>query len=243
MASILSSSSSSASSMAISSIPSQGGLVPLPKADDVEAVWQKFIKDSAEKLAGVDPEEARLFCLGDKHTEEWQKAWRGGIIDHYGSDGDIVLIEGLRAGASLTYHPFLNVQKKVDVLGWDDLDLIKDTKTAIRICVNLNEKYQERVPSSKWSKEDFASWDEAYNKIQTNCQLRTKILIKTARKYLKNIKSGQKLFIIAGSDHFYNKDGFNIVNYIKGVKLALLLPKEFSHNTDENYAYVKKIVS
>jgi hypothetical protein len=228
--------------MAASSISSQIDPFPLPEADAATAVWQKFIKDSAEKLAGVDPEEARLFCLGDKHTEEWQKAWRGGVIDHYGSDGDIVLIEGLRAGASLPYHPFLSVQKKVDVLGWDDVDLIKDTKTAIRICVSLNEKYQERDPTSKWSKEDRASWDEAYKKIQINCLSRTKILIKTARKYLKNIKSGQKLFIIAGSDHFYNKDGVNIVNYIKGVKLALILPKEISQNSDENYAYVKKIM-
>jgi hypothetical protein len=244
MSSISSSSSSSASSMAASSSSVPTNPFPLPLADASKEVWQKFIKDSTERVDGVDPEAAQLICLGDIHTAKWQKAWREVVADHFGSTGDILLIEGWDAERSmppLWAKIFLNTTKKFDVYGWDDMAIQKATNAPTKTMVDLVDKYN-KSPGSDWSKEDITAFNEASEQVEAHSKSRTYTMIKTARSFLKKVKPGQKIFLIAGSRHLFDTDGFNIVNAMSTVKITSLLPKRPVITDEEALAYSKKLL-
>jgi len=232
MASISSSSSSSASSTAASMIAQP---FVFPKEEDTEAVWQKFLKESTEEIQGADPKEAQVIFLGNIHTEKWwQKDWRGEIIKHYGPDA-IVLCEGFPASKAL---PLENVtsfipKSQVQVFGWDDMLCFKDVSD-MRTMNTLYEKYKESSPSANWSSDDIDSWREALFRSYGKCQLRSNSMIKTSRVFLRNhLKQGQKLIVIAGSDHHFQKErGYNVLDYFKGVKAAMILPKVLSSDPE-----------
>jgi hypothetical protein len=74
--------------------------------------------------------------------------------------------------------------------------------------------------------------------------LRTHSLIKAARVVLRTVlKSCQKLFIVAGSDHFFRntvqykvhgqhllQPKYDVLDYFKFFKAAIILPKELDAN-------------
>jgi hypothetical protein len=237
-------SSSSVSSSSSLSLPSLNPMQPfvIPKHEDTEAVWQSFIKDSTEKVDGVAADQAQLIFLGNIHSEKWwQKDWRGEIIKRYGPDA-IVLCEGFAACKPVTLNNVSSFTPKsnVSVFGWDDMQISKD-HTAVQQVVALREKYKEYVPSSKWSPEDRNLWTMAEELNSKNCMLRTHSLIKTARVFLRGqIKQGQKLIVISGSDHLFC-EGYNILNYFKGIKASLILPKLLSSGLNEDIEYAKKL--
>jgi hypothetical protein len=216
-----------------------------PKEEDTEEVWQKFLKETTEGMQGVDPNDAQVIFLGDIHTEKWwQKDWRGEIIKRYGP-GAIVLCEGWEAckGIPLKCVSTFTPKNKVCTYGWDDMPMFAD-RSAIRSINSLMEKYKENKPSSKWSKDDLLAWERAVVDNGRNCLLRTNSMIKTSRLFLRGaLKPGQKLFVIAGSDHLFVK-GYNVLDYFKGIKAALILPKAVSLNSEEDSkCYAKRLIS
>lgn len=249
-ASSMSSSSSASSSLSSSRFPSLTVLLTthpfaFPKEEDTEEVWQKFLKDTTEGMQGVDPKDAQVIFLGNIHTEKyWQNDWRGEIVKRYGPDA-IVLCEGWQAceGIPLKRVSSFTPKNKVSAYGWDDMRIFADN-SAIRSIVSLNEKYKEIAPSSKWSKDDQVAWEKASIENNRNCLLRTHSMIKTARVVLREyLKPGQKLFVIAGSDHLFVK-GYNVLDYFKGIKAALILPKTVSSNSNEDeMSYAKRLIS
>jgi hypothetical protein len=223
---------------------------PIPTKGSLdEANWQQFLKNSTVKMDGVNANEAQVIFLGNIHTEKWQKAWRGALIDHYASDKhnmDIVLCEAVKAFDAFAPQSASFVStKKVYCYGWDDMVVYKDN-SSIDCIVQLNAKYKECQPSSKWSKEDVDLWQKAFKKNDKDCRHRTISMIKTAQTVLtKFLKPGQKLFVIAGSDHLFRKStGYNVLDCFKGYKVALLLPKAVAPETDEMHMeYAKKLLS
>jgi hypothetical protein len=232
-----SSSISSSSSPSLATTP----FFSLPKADASKEVWQKYIKDTTERVDGIDPEAAKLVCLGDVHIVK-QKEWREGVINHFGSDGDIVLLEGWDAERPMPLmwaKLFVNVSKKVTVYGCDDMTVSKATNAPTKVQVDLMEKYQSSGAS--WSKEDLAEFNSAGEEIEKYSMDRTYTMIKTARTFLKSLKPGQKIFMIAGSSHLA-KGGYKIVNSMHSEKVAVLLPKRPSISDEEALAYSKKLL-
>ena len=70
---------------------------------------------------------------------------------------------------------------------------------------------------------------------------RTYTMIRTARGFLKTLKPTQKIFLIAGSEHLSNAEGYSIVNSMHSEKVALLIPKDL-YSTESDLAYAKKLL-
>jgi hypothetical protein len=222
-----------------------------PKQTAVERTWKKYIRDTTEAAAGADLNKAQVICLGDVHSDEWQNAWRGAFIDHYGSDGDIVLCEGYTAMHKIPQRlGRFTAHKKLLCYGWDNPDLCCKQRDGHSGLIKLKDKYKEPEPSLKWSKEDKDTWRELMKAVEAHHFLRTFELTKTAKSLAQLLRPGQKLFIISGSDHLFYKCNepalnyyqFNMVESLKAFKTAMLLPKELGVNSlEDEKNYIKKL--
>lgn len=207
-------------------------LFSIPKVDDSEAVWQKYLQDSVELIEG-DPKAAQTIFLGDIHPEGWwQNAWRGSIIERYGSKKkdtlDVVLCEGVAAHKPIDpkYVDTFSITKKINCYGWDDTDACKSTDEIFSQMGKLT-----HVPSSKWSKSDFLTFEKLHEKLDQQTAQRNRCLVKTVKAFLRVVlKPGQKLFVIAGSNHLVtpkeeSEAGYHILNYFKS-NACVILPRQ-----------------
>ena len=201
-----------------------------PTSLSTEAVWQKFLQDSTEAILGENsPLEAQLIFLGDIHTECWQKDWRGEIIKRYGRRA-IVLCEGFQSKQVIPSRWVTSFSQKdaLSIYGWDEMSIFND-KSALLIWDTFRKKYKESAPSPKWDSQDILAWKQAMLLIRKNCMHRNNKMIKTAKAFLKTLKEGQKLFVIAGSNHLiYKRLKYNVLDYFKGTKVCMILPKSLS---------------
>lgn len=246
---ISSSSSSSSSSLTSSSISSKSSILSdttAPKEDELPGVWKKFLENTTEKMGGVDPQDAQIIFLGNIHVESWQKEWRGDVIAHYGGKDPIVLCEGVEALQPMSMKAITSFTPKAKVLayGWDDGKLFKD-KSLVKAWFALNDKNKD-IPLSQWSEADRLELEKIAKDNSVHCMRRTHSLIKSARSILRQpgaLKDGQKLIVVAGSDHLFDTTGYNVLNYFKGTKAALLGPKELNIAPEAFEEYRSKLRS
>lgn len=236
-------SSSSSMSSSISSTISTMQPFEIPKDDDIVGV-QKFLKESTERIDGADLREADIIFCGDIHTEDdWQNYWRGWVIDHFGGPSPIILVEGAAFGKRVSQRVcrFVSQKQLRWIFGWDDMPVSDSAMKAISAKQKLCEKYNTIGPTEKWSNDDLFMWVALQNKRDLQDQLRTESMIKCVRSFLGNKK---KVIVIAGSDHIYDdKNKYNVLDYFKGLKVAVVCPKSLSSDSEkESYTYAKKLL-
>jgi hypothetical protein len=197
-----------------------------------EKAWLQALCATSKYIEGDSLHTAHIIFLGDNHLDEMQNEWRGGIIDHCGSDGDIVLCETVASRKLITTSeglPFF-CKTKVRCYGWDDAEQYALTGNLMRRMLKLVQKYQSTPPDQIPMEEQRLSHFTQLSMLQS-AEIRTQSLIKTALFYLNSLKPPQKIFVIAGSDHLYD-DGDSILDHFQLYKATLIIPKTLSAEKD-----------
>jgi hypothetical protein len=217
---------------------------PLPTPLSHEAACEAFLCKTATKIDGVHPLDAHLICLGDNHGDETQNAWRSAVINHYAKDGDIVLCESAPASKRISIKKAKDSlsffsKKKLECYGWDDPKQYNLAFGYIQLLVKLTEKYGPISSFEELSEEDRMNLVDQQKIYETADKLRTDSMEKTTKKFLIHLKPGQKVFLIAGSDHL--KDALRT---FRVVKTSLIIPKtqESDPSDQRHYTYYKEAV-
>lgn len=221
------------------STPSVYEPFPIPQKED-ESIWQEYLKKSSDRIEGEYPTEARIIFLGDLHNQKWQNAWRRAIMEHYSSnklEKDIILCEAYEAFKKLPYIP-ASIQPrdgsffKMNFYGWENIELYNSSVSAMTKAVTIYERYNTPPSITTWSEEDVMSFTTLKEQVfQEGVQRNTSLIVTTTAVY-KTLQPGQKLFVIAGSNHlFLKKDEtssreHNILDFFSDTKACLILPKQ-----------------
>jgi hypothetical protein len=208
-------------------------IISKPKLDPIaEKAWYKDLYESSEIIDGDDLYEAEIIFLGHNHFDPLQDQYRGAVIDHCGSNGDIVICEGVPAFKQILSTkglPFF-CKTKVACFGWDDPEHFARGHSAIRVIFELNTKYGS-TDINKIPSKDREALSEAGRTIKISSVERSSSLIKTAKVFLSRLKPNQKIFVIAGSDHLYDEP-YNVLGFFTNYKASLLIPLTFGPEMD-----------
>jgi hypothetical protein len=154
----------------------------------------------------------QLFLVGDSsHIDRKQHIARMGLLSSILQDGDVVLLEGGKSLQEVDYKKHAKLQllnlknKNITVMGWDDIDLVKESLKITGKIISLRklgkEIFQKPKPSKsilKKIKKDINDLKE--KKLQFALGKRNESLYNTVRECQKKFK--QRIFVISGQGHF-----------------------------------------
>jgi hypothetical protein len=146
---------------------------------------------------GASLQDARVIGLGDFHTDKTRIAQAAAIIDKYGNEGDIVLIEGLASGKVVPQADYLathGIQKQVTVMGWDNM-------AALEQSVGVLEAFVKLQKSAASPDEKLRSEQPLTKRLNQLTHDRNRTLVSNIVQALNPPTPGRKVWVLAGTAH------------------------------------------
>lgn len=210
---------------------------------------------------------SQVILLGDNHVKIEDNLFRAFLIRAFQGTRPgskiIILHEGYSAGEELDRNSIYAQNNEKDILdsqirhfGWDDINLINKGLNLSKKINQINRQIarQQELANQALAKNNnvslFNNWQNISNLKTERSSLATQeenILIDQRNNTLMQTinslnKSGQIIFVIAGSAHFNDN---NLRNYLnKNFNYNILIPKNFYKTTDaENRAYEQELLN
>lgn len=200
--------------------------------------WTRRLSSLTELIQG-DPNGADIYFLGNQHLEKWHLIFHNKIINHFIEDGAVLLVEGGKNLEELSIEKarkLFQIEKGKDltVFSWDNEHVF-----------NQQAKIYKRMIEVKDTIDNLESMDTVRNlnseidvliESENQCKIaRDQSMIKTI-KYFRENHPEKKIFVLAGSAHFLDKESeYSILNHFKNDRCLLILPKVARTHSQEDY--------
>lgn len=226
----------------------------------------QYLKDYCNVSANCDLNQAKVFFLGDVHSDPIQELVRKNLISHYSLNGNqnenLVLVEGLDIDA----FPSNLDEKKFVRESWEVKKHFEKHGKFIDMHCKIMKEFKEELDKLELEKNKIKTQNKGLGKLKlekgkTNFQLLIEACENIASKCdfihkksekMKVIRNNdliakvkgqsskqfKKIFVIAGNNHLQEKD-YNVMNSFKDVPCAMIIPK-LSEIGENN---TKKVVS
>jgi hypothetical protein len=150
------------------------------------------------------PEDARVFLLGDIHTDRTHGEQRRSIFQQYAKAGDIVLFESRQQFYELNPDFFKETRGlNVICMGWDSEFHVKALKELTKEQIAIAKAMEE--PTDPLTRElahhRFAKLQQDFKKLNLE---RDKFLLETVRK-LREMHPDKTIFVRGGDEHIMSK--------------------------------------
>lgn len=174
---------------------------PLYRLEQIVIPGFKVLDGNVDKM-----NDAKIFCLGEDHTNPYYNIAYVEFVNQYAQEGDIVLVESIAAGLEVDgkkHRDTKYVTKPVRVIGWDNIELLEQARKNVQVLVELNTQIekvrneQHEVPSGL----DKRFWELQSKTDQIAIVERNKSLFATIGSIRKQYPT-QRMFIFAGDAHF-----------------------------------------
>jgi hypothetical protein len=189
--------------------------------------------------------DATIIAIGESHGDMAIQADQRAILQELFKPGDVILVEGIDSLQIADNSAFIqtlgkkNIQPNdVRVLGWDNVDLLQQAHAAKEDLIqeknrlhNLNElnmskSVEEKMKNSTSIKTEISKLNAKYQDITFN--QRNAIMIQTVEVIKKTLAPENRIFIIAGNDHFHHEKAKNVLNFLNKSPFISFEPKFFS---------------
>ena len=172
--------------------------------------------------------DARVVLIGDTHTMPTHTEITWFIINHFGRNDDIHLVEG---GEGKVKRIF----KHMETYGWDNMKLFEKERVVIKQVLSIRERLGNFPKNQKVSQEKVDRIaTKLLNRFLFFSRKRTVSLIECINDSLLKFPD-KKIFVTAGKGHFIEGDEFNILNHLPPEeKCALVMLKDLDPISEED---------
>lgn len=217
--------------------------------DDPNYLYCLLLSNSAEFYNYIDIkfkntssiEDARIILIGSTHIMLFHDPIMIYIIDYFGKNNDILLLEGSEGKAKKIF-------KHMDAYGWDNLELFDKGTIFIREFLDLYKSLKlEGFPNSrKLSEQEMNRFLEIKKKHSISTHERNLCLIRSINDFLFRFPD-RKIFAFAGKEHFIVEDtvedAYNILDHLPSEeKYALIMLKNIGP-TEDGIEYLESLVA
>lgn len=184
--------------------------------------------------------DARVVLIGDTHTMPSHISITKFIIEFFGRENDIHLVEG-------TEGKYKRLFKHMDTYGWDNMEMSKQSQRVVKQALDLN---KQQLQIKHFSDEQNLSQEEInkkvlilFNHLLFFGRKRTESLIQCLHDFLLKFPD-KKIFVTAGKGHLIEGKTFNILNHLPPEeKCALVMLKNLDPvNEGDDLKYAESFV-